>query len=164
MLHVPVREHTNVASTKAVILVRISAKRCYNRTTARAITDSMLVNRSGVHPEERVLGRCPSTCPRLVAAMPLSVLLFFPRYGEEQISPSLLFGPRADTMVYVGTSHLASIRSRRPSHYPSLPASRRQGPRYPRGDSGRILRRDGLPGVHQGLRQGLSPIPDPIST
>lgn len=69
MLQVPVREHNNLASTKAVILVRIM--QTDSEPAARINADRIPMNRSGDHPEELGLGHCLSTCPRLVIAMPL---------------------------------------------------------------------------------------------
>lgn len=70
MLQVPVREHTNLASTKAVILVWIMQTHAV-LILALANTDRIPMNRSGAHPEEPGLGHCLSTCPRLVIVMPL---------------------------------------------------------------------------------------------
>lgn len=70
MLQVPVREPTNLASTKAVILVWIMQTHAV-LIFAIVNTDGIPMNRSGVHPGEPGLGHCLSTCPRLVIVMPL---------------------------------------------------------------------------------------------
>lgn len=108
MLQVPVREHTNVASTKAVILVSFLIPKVLKTRLLAEINHSAF--RWVVRQEELVSGLC---------------LLMFQRLVFARIQASHTDGSSNLTPIPV----IASIRSRGSSDYPPLPQGSRKSPR-----------------------------------